>query len=234
MNQAPALDQGAFVTGTGKLVAPGVFHGVDNSRFIPLLRASVRALRRHHASRLRLKLDAAVAVVTILLGIYLWQSPDFTRVGYRACLPLSGTRPNAGCDLWAPYPSWFSVVSLSSVMNTHLRFHRTAFIFAPFASTPRSNGACIVAHSSTLTHSFCIICPIIYGDSQARFRNCRTAGRIRAVSLGENSRNIQEKFLGSELLYDIEAMLSFCQPRYTSEWALARFHIGVAGRFGRV
>jgi hypothetical protein len=35
----------------------------------------VRAVRAHYASRLRLKLDAVVAVVTALLGVYLWQSP---------------------------------------------------------------------------------------------------------------------------------------------------------------
>lgn len=34
----------------------------------------VRAMHAHYASRLRLKLDAAVAVATALLGIYLWQS----------------------------------------------------------------------------------------------------------------------------------------------------------------
>ena len=36
----------------------------------------VRAMRAHYASRLRLKLDATVAVVTALLGVYLWRSPD--------------------------------------------------------------------------------------------------------------------------------------------------------------
>ncbi|PYT60012.1 MAG: hypothetical protein DMG35_12805 [Acidobacteria bacterium] len=36
----------------------------------------VRAMRAHYASRLRLKLDVAVAVVTTLLGVYLWQSRD--------------------------------------------------------------------------------------------------------------------------------------------------------------
>jgi hypothetical protein len=36
----------------------------------------VRAMRAHYASRLRLKLDAAVAVAAALLGIYLWRSPD--------------------------------------------------------------------------------------------------------------------------------------------------------------
>jgi YcxB-like protein len=36
----------------------------------------VLAMRTHYASRLRLKLDAAVAVVAASLGIYLWQSPD--------------------------------------------------------------------------------------------------------------------------------------------------------------
>jgi hypothetical protein len=35
-----------------------------------------RALRAHYASRLRLKLDVAVAVATALLGVYLWQSLD--------------------------------------------------------------------------------------------------------------------------------------------------------------
>jgi hypothetical protein len=33
-------------------------------------------MRAHYASRLRLKLDAAVAVVTVFLGIYLWRSPS--------------------------------------------------------------------------------------------------------------------------------------------------------------
>ena len=36
----------------------------------------VRAMRAHYASRLRLKLDAAVVVAMVLLGVYLWQSPD--------------------------------------------------------------------------------------------------------------------------------------------------------------
>jgi hypothetical protein len=36
----------------------------------------VRAMRAHVASRLRLKLDIAVVVVTALLAVYLWQSPD--------------------------------------------------------------------------------------------------------------------------------------------------------------
>jgi len=36
----------------------------------------VRAMRAHYRSRLRLKLDAAVTLVTALLGVYLWQSPD--------------------------------------------------------------------------------------------------------------------------------------------------------------
>lgn len=36
----------------------------------------VRAMRAHYASRLRLKLDAAVAVATALLGVYLWRSLD--------------------------------------------------------------------------------------------------------------------------------------------------------------
>jgi len=36
----------------------------------------VRAMRAHYASRLRLRLDAAVAMATALLGVYLWQSPD--------------------------------------------------------------------------------------------------------------------------------------------------------------
>ena len=48
----------------------------------------VRAMRLHYASRLRLKLDAAVAVATALLGIYLWQSPD-SRVWGGALVCLS-------------------------------------------------------------------------------------------------------------------------------------------------
>jgi hypothetical protein len=36
----------------------------------------VRAMRAHYASRLRLKLDAVVAVATAVLGIYLWHSLD--------------------------------------------------------------------------------------------------------------------------------------------------------------
>jgi hypothetical protein len=36
----------------------------------------VRAMRAHYASRLRLRLDVAVAVVTALLGVYWWQSPS--------------------------------------------------------------------------------------------------------------------------------------------------------------
>jgi len=36
----------------------------------------VRGMRAHYASRLRLKLDVAVAAATALLGVYLWQSPD--------------------------------------------------------------------------------------------------------------------------------------------------------------
>jgi YcxB-like protein len=35
----------------------------------------VRALRAHYASRLRLRLDAAVVAVVAGIGIYLWQSP---------------------------------------------------------------------------------------------------------------------------------------------------------------
>lgn len=41
----------------------------------------VRAMRAHIASRLRLKLDIAVAVGTALLGAYFWQSPDLRGYG---------------------------------------------------------------------------------------------------------------------------------------------------------
>jgi hypothetical protein len=36
----------------------------------------VRAMRAHYASRLRLRLDIAVVVVTAAVGVYLWHSPD--------------------------------------------------------------------------------------------------------------------------------------------------------------
>jgi len=40
-----------------------------------------RAVRAHYASRLRLKLDVAVAVGTTLMGAYMWRSPDSRRWG---------------------------------------------------------------------------------------------------------------------------------------------------------
>jgi len=44
--------------------------------FLYAERDYVRAMRAHFASRLRIKLDLAVAAAAALSGIYLWQSPD--------------------------------------------------------------------------------------------------------------------------------------------------------------
>ena len=46
----------------------------------------VRAMRAHFASRLRLKLDLAIAIAAALLGIYVWQSLNLPWYG----IPLLG------------------------------------------------------------------------------------------------------------------------------------------------
>ena len=37
----------------------------------------VRALRTHYSSRLRVRFDIVAAIVTALLGVYSWRSPDY-------------------------------------------------------------------------------------------------------------------------------------------------------------
>jgi hypothetical protein len=119
----------------------------------------VRALRAHYASRLRLKLDVAVAVATALLGVYLWQSLDSRSWGI-GLVCLSAVLVLMLVAAFGVIPKLVFVVSLNSAMNIHLRFHQRAFISAQFTSIPSSNGPCIVADWSALTHSFSTTEPI--------------------------------------------------------------------------
>jgi len=48
----------------------------------------VRALRAHYASRLRLRLDIVAAIVLVVLGAYLWHSPNDRWLGV-ACVAVS-------------------------------------------------------------------------------------------------------------------------------------------------
>jgi hypothetical protein len=47
-----------------------------------------RALRAHYSSRLRVRLDIVAVIVTALLGVYSWRSPDYHWLGV-VCLAAS-------------------------------------------------------------------------------------------------------------------------------------------------
>jgi YcxB-like protein len=47
-----------------------------------------RALRAHYTSRLQLRLDIVAAIVLLVLGVYLWHSPDLDWLG-KACVAVS-------------------------------------------------------------------------------------------------------------------------------------------------